>query len=140
MCNFSCYPHFCLHYIYLHLVDMYQFFSSATHSHLLLLCQVLSLLWTHLVVYHMSLAVDTAHMPIKRSPLALNLPALLPRALETERGRAGVTLLHVLIHTNPTALLFSLPTSPRSERTPNNSSPQPQVKGQVLLKVFVFIP
>ncbi|CAJ1081812.1 hypothetical protein NQZ68_016219 [Xyrichtys novacula] len=50
-------------------------------------------------------------VPIKRSLLALNLRAFLPRALEMGKGRPGVTTLRVFIQRNPTAVLFSLPTS-----------------------------
>lgn len=84
--------------------------------------------------------INTVQTPIKRSLLAFNLPAFLPRALETEKGRRRVTLLRVLIQRNPTAAVFSLPTSPVSVQTPfHNSTPQPRVKGQVLLKLFLFI-
>lgn len=50
--------------------------------------------------------------PIKWSPLALNLPAFLPQALETVKG----TTLYVLIQRNP-SISFSLPMSPVSVLT-----------------------
>lgn len=57
------------------------------------------------ITFHISFPVcariDVAQTPIKRSPLALNLPAFMPRALEMERGLPRVTVLRVLIQRNP---------------------------------------
>lgn len=44
--------------------------------------------------------MEAVQMPIKRSLLALNLPAFMPRAQEMERGLGRVTLLCVLIQRN----------------------------------------
>ncbi|KAI9542909.1 hypothetical protein NQZ68_016219 [Dissostichus eleginoides] len=63
-------------------------------------------------------AIDAVQTPIKRSLPALNLPAVLPRALEMEKGRLGVTMLRVLIQRTPLLFFFSLPTSPVSVQTP----------------------
>lgn len=83
----------------------------------------LCLYCTGLVVFHIAFCVraqiSSVQMPIKRSPCALNLPAFLPRALEMEKGRPGVTALRVLIQRNPTAALFSLPTSLVSVSAPS---------------------
>ncbi|KAJ4925088.1 hypothetical protein JOQ06_017826 [Pogonophryne albipinna] len=77
------------------------------------------------------LQIEAAQTPIKRSLPALNLPAVLPRALEMEKGRLGVTMLRVLIQRNPTAVLFLITHEPRVCANPlYNSTPQPQVRAQ----------
>lgn len=77
---------------------------------------------TQPVTFHISFPVcaqiDTVQMPVKQSLLALNLPAFLPRALEMEKGRPGVTALRVHIQRNPAAVIFSLLTSTLSVQTP----------------------
>ncbi|KAI4807029.1 hypothetical protein KUCAC02_017807 [Chaenocephalus aceratus] len=81
----------------------------------------------HLCYFEDVIKIDAAQTPIKRSLPALNLPAVLPRALEMEKGRLGVKILRVLIQRNPTAVLFLITHEPRVCANPlHNSTPQPQ--------------
>jgi len=94
-------------------------------------CYKLYLHCTQPVTFHISFPVyvyvqiDAVQTPIKRSLPALNLPAVLPRALEMEKGRLGVTMLRVLIQRNPTAVLFLITHEPCVCANPLHSTPQP---------------
>lgn len=91
--------------------------------------------------YLTSVFLDTIWTTIKWSLLALNLPAFLPRALEIEKGHPmGHNTL--CSHSEKLQCCSFLITheSCLCVNPFHNSTPQPQVRGQVLLKLFISSP